>query len=465
MDEKIKFKFKSLLCIFLKKAVQEIITTKKLFKKNFSNNVNKFSISDNPSWSVSYGDAETEVIDIDIVLYLYKYKDHFKFKEATELTKFITKYNLFNPLTNTEKRNFEGYLLRILEEYLLIRKSYTFTKKSINRYVSDLIIWLESEYLICEIALFLPNLNIKFWTKSKVDLWDWFYLSYPIDSLKENIVNSFVNSTATITNEDVNYKSVVEAKSYIYKKFKIKKDGLSYMRELGGYPNWNISKEIHKWIECVKKISIYSWFHVYISNAFYKVGDTESYLTINERKADRYIDFFVPHFVRSYEYSFKKGIAHFKRFYNKTLNFKFDNFRILFLRYLSAIKQEKGEREKVNSSIDYVIMLESLLDTNIEVSFQFALIYSHFFGKTKGEKEKLFKFFKAIYGLRSDLVHWNDWELVKGTINKLIKIDIKRYEKLKNYAHTIVLFLINNKINNRSELINSVKKELSIPTK
>ena len=145
-------------------------------------------------------------------------------------------------------------------------------------------------------------------------------------------------------------------------------------------------------------------------------------------------------------------------------SFNFNNINIPIWRYLNAIEQQNNwikEVKDLNPVIDYIIMLESLLlEPDSEISFQFALMCSTFFGKNKSERTVLFNLFKKIYQLRCDVLHGNDWIKITKTIKKLNNIEPNWLNKLKQYSHEIIMFLINKKIENKKDLkIKDIKEE------
>jgi hypothetical protein len=83
-----------------------------------------------------------------------------------------------------------------------------------------------------------------------------------------------------------------------------------------------------------------------------------------------------------------------------------------------------------------------------------------FFSKSKGDRKKISEFFKKMYALRSDLVHWNDGTGIKKTLRKLNEYDPKWFQKLKEYGHEIILFLIKKNVWSKGELIELLNNRL-----
>ena len=60
-------------------------------------------------------------------------------KEALDLADLVTKNNIFHVLHNTKESNLYHYLLNTLEDYLKSRKKFSFSKKSSEKFIDDLI--------------------------------------------------------------------------------------------------------------------------------------------------------------------------------------------------------------------------------------------------------------------------------------------------------------------------------------
>lgn len=464
MDRIIEARFRSGLEVFLRKSIDQINS---FFVSRGRTapmkSVNKFWFTQQGYWY-----DEISVLDAHVIASLYHYHGCFRFPEALELAQLIIDESIFQeihfvpPIAREahDPDDYIGrYLTRILEDYCEIVNEFKFSKRIFNFFFREMILWLEDDHFFCELAFVIPDLIFLPLEKGRLLVENDFMLERATEKLRTWMVNDL--KWEIFHSGSINYDLIISSELVLRKVFRIPKD----QSDIGSYTtsygstNWTVQKEIKRGIEAIKKLSIYQWKLVHTSNVFYKGAPTIWTLERAEWTSDPNFDFHAPNLIRYNRVSIRGGFTEFKRTFRKVSTFHFDNFQVPFGRYLSALKNEKTDQ--LNAVVDYVVLFESLLlDTNNEITFQFGLFWGLFFSKNKSERKGISEFFRKIYALRSDLVHWNDGKGIKKTLRKLNEYDPEWFRKLKKYSHEMILFLIKKNIWSKKALIEALNDKL-----
>jgi Apea-like HEPN len=313
----------------------------------------------------------------------------------------------------------------------------------------------------------LPNIRSDNNLTDSLAVEDWYLLKKFPDNLKMDMVNSFAPRITMMHHSNIYFDKLISAPVILSCDFTILKPS-QYIHEHWIYRKWseillsidNNKKEVYG-MNILKRLEVFYWERIYLSNIFYRFGSTKFFLSKAEWSVEEKIDSNVPNLILGNECNINLDDKKLRNFLGKLSLFNFENFDTQFNRFFSWLERKRSDL--LNASLDFIILIESLLvEWNSEVSYQFSLHSSLFFERKSSERIELMSFFKLIYNLRSRLVHWNKLSDVKKAIEKLYLYDPMWFKRLLEYSQSILLHIISHDVKDKNELLRKMREKIKL---